>query len=230
MEDEPSCSSAVAGAGPVSFLQRTLQRLSSTQCLKLGAGEEAPVAVVALQRYLSDQSEGQQVETYTYDVTVTDGAWRAKCFLHPSLNHLVHSNTLRTGADISITQCTFVYNERRLGHGFISIEQLRCVAGRSVVLPRVNDVGSLPMLIKQGMEWSVVLQSDVPLQVSRKHYLCLWNTDDPEGDMWSSGPPSSDTVLDGETLLSGATDTHREFICNNNKAFGENRIWYHKTF
>ncbi|XP_053297244.1 RPA-related protein RADX [Pleuronectes platessa] len=204
MEDESSCSSAAPGARAMSFLQRTLQRLSSTQCLKLGAEEEAPVAVVALQRYLSDQSEGQQVETYTYDVTVTDGTWRAKCFLHPGLNHLVTSNTLRTGADISITQCTFVYNERRLGHGFISIERLRCVAERSVVLPRVSDVSSLPMLIKHGMEESVVLQSDVPLQVSRKHYLCLWNNDDPEGDMWSSGSPSSDTVLDVSkiTLLS----------------------------
>ncbi|XP_035033902.1 RPA-related protein RADX [Hippoglossus stenolepis] len=211
MEDESSCSSAVTGAGAVSFLQRTLQRLSSTQCLKLGAGEEAPVAVVALQRYLSDQSDGQQVESYTYDVTVTDGAWRAKCFLHPALNHLVRSNTLRTGADISITQCTFVYNERRLGHGFISIEQLRCVAARSVVLPRVNDVSSLPMLIKPGMEWSVVLQSDVPLQVSRKHYLCLWNNDDPEGDVWSSGSPSSDTVLDVSriTLLSSLESVFR---------------------
>ncbi|CAB1421968.1 unnamed protein product [Pleuronectes platessa] len=163
MEDESSCSSAAPGARAMSFLQRTLQRLSSTQCLKLGAEEEAAVAVVALQ-----------------------------------------SNTLRTGADISITQCTFVYNERRLGHGFISIERLRCVAERSVVLPRVSDVSSLPMLIKHGMEESVVLQSDVPLQVSRKHYLCLWNNDDPEGDMWSSGSPSSDTVLDVSkiTLLS----------------------------
>nr|XP_019940854.1 PREDICTED: uncharacterized protein CXorf57 homolog isoform X1 [Paralichthys olivaceus] len=211
MEDESSCSSAVTGAGTVSFLQRTLERLSSTQCLKLRAEDEAPVAVVALQRYLSDQSEGQQVQSYTYDVTVTDGAWRAKCFLHPCLNHLVHSNTLRTGADISITQCTFVYNERRLGHGYIYIEQLRCVAGRSAVLPRVNDVSSLPMLIKHGMERSVELQSDVPLQVSRKHYLSLWNNDDPEGDMWSSGPPPSDTVLDVSkiTLLSSLESSFR---------------------
>lgn len=201
MEDKSSCSSDVSGVSEVSFLQRTLDRLSSTHCLKLRSDEASPVAVVALQRYLSD---GQQQLDYSYDVTVTDGVWRAKCFLHPGLNQLVHTtNILRIGADICITQCSFVYNERRLGHGYICIEKLtRGGAGRwrSVVLPRVKDVSSLPMLVKQGMERSVMLQSDVPLQVNRKHYLSLWNNDDPEGDIWVSGCPSSDTVLDGEIL------------------------------
>ena len=82
------------------------------------------------------------------------------------------------------------------------IEKLNCGAGRSEVLPRVKDVSALPLLVKQGMERSVVLQSDVPLQVSRKHYLSLWNNDDPEGDIWTSGSPSSVTVLDGEMLHS----------------------------
>uniref|UniRef100_A0A3Q0S2M4 RPA1 related single stranded DNA binding protein n=1 Tax=Amphilophus citrinellus TaxID=61819 RepID=A0A3Q0S2M4_AMPCI len=192
----------VSGLTQESFLQRTLEQLSSTQSLKLTTEDAAPVAVIALQRYLSEQTEGQQLDTYSYDVTITDGIWRAKCFLHPSLNHLVHRNVLRTGADISITQCSFVYNERRLGHGYICVEKLSCVAERSAVLPRVNTVSSLPMLVKHGMERSVVLQSDVPLQVSRKHYLSLWNNDDPEGDIWMSGSPSADTVLDGEILLS----------------------------
>lgn len=200
MEDNSSDSSVVTGLSQASFLQRTLERLSSAQCLKVQTEEAAPVAVISLQRYMSEQTEGQQLDSYSYDVTVTDGVWRAKCFLHPSLNHLVHTNTLSTGTDISITQCSFVYNERILGHGYICIEKLRCGAERSAVLPRIKDVSSLPMLVKHGMERSVVLQSDVPLQVSRKHYLSLWNNDDPEGDIWTSGSPSSDTVLDGEML------------------------------
>nr|XP_046265995.1 RPA-related protein RADX [Scatophagus argus] len=205
MDDSSSCSSVVAGHSQASFLQRTLERLSSTQCLKLQSEEAAPVAVIALQRYLSEQTEGQQLlDSYSYDVTLTDGVWRAKCFVHPDLNHLVHTNILRTGADISITQCSFVYNERILGHGYICIEKLQCGAGRSAVLRRIKDVSSLPVLVKHGMERSAVLQSDVPLQVSRKHYLSLWNNDDPEGDVWIYGPPSSDTVLDVSkiTLLS----------------------------
>ncbi|XP_031712897.1 RPA-related protein RADX isoform X2 [Anarrhichthys ocellatus] len=203
MEDTSSCSSTVAGLSGASFLQRTLERLSSTQSLNVNTEDEAaaPVAVIALQRYLSEQTDGQQqLDSYSYDVTVTDGVWRAKCFVHPSLNHLVHTNTLRTGADIDITQCSFVYNERRLGHGYMCIEKLRCGAERSALLSRVKDVGSLPMLVKHGMERSVLLQSDVPLQVSRKHYLSLWNNEDPEGDIWTSGSPPSDTVLDVSTI------------------------------
>ncbi|XP_030602124.1 RPA-related protein RADX [Archocentrus centrarchus] len=211
MEHNSPSSSVVSGLTQESFLQRTLEQLSSTQSLKLTTEDAAPVAVIALQRYLSEQTEGQQLDTYSYDVTITDGIWRAKCFLHPSLNHLVHRNVLRTGADISITQCSFVYNERRLGHGYICVEKLSCVAERSAVLPRVNTVSSLPMLVKHGMERSVVLQSDVPLQVSRKHYLSLWNNDDPEGDIWMSGSPSADTVLDVSkvTLLSSLESSFR---------------------
>ncbi|CAK6953601.1 RPA-related protein RADX [Scomber scombrus] len=212
MEDNSSCSSVATGPPQASFLQRTLQQLSSTQCLKLRAEDAPPVAVVALQRYLSEPAEGeQQPDSYSYDVTVTDGVWRAKCFVHSSLNQLVHTNTLKTGTDISITQCSYVYNEKRLGHGYMCIEKLSSDAGSSEVLPRVKDVSALPLLVKQGMERSVVLQSDVPLQVSRKHYLSLWNNDDPEGDMWTSGSPSSVTVLDVSkiTLLSSLESSFR---------------------
>lgn len=199
MDNNSSSSSMLSGFSGASFLQRTLERLSSTHCLHLKTEEVAPVAVIALQRYLSEQTEGQQ-QLDSYDATVTDGVWRAKCLLHASLNHLVHTNSLRTGTDISITQCSFVYNERRLGHGYICIEKLGCGAGRSAVLTGLSDVGSLPMLTMHGMERSVMLHSNVPLQVSRKHYLALWNNDDPEGDIWTSGSPSSETVLDGETM------------------------------
>ncbi|XP_056910792.1 RPA-related protein RADX isoform X3 [Takifugu flavidus] len=193
MDDCSSESSLVTAAPHASFLQRTLERLSSTQCLQIRAEEAAPVAVIALQRYLSE-NEAEQLDSY--DVTFTDGVWRAKCLLHPGLHDLVHTNTLRTGADVFISQCSYIYNERMLGHGYICIEQLRCQPGRSVVLPQIKDIRSLPVLVKHGMERSVMLQSDVPLQVSRKHYLSLWNNDDPEGDIWSPGYSSPEPVLD----------------------------------
>lgn len=198
MEDNSSRSSMVSSVSRKSFLERTLERLSSTQSLKLGAEVTSPVAVVALQRYLSDQGDTQlpQNDSYSYDVTVTDGVHRAKCFLHPCLNHLVHKNALMTGTDINITQCSFIYSERRLHHGYICIENLTCRAGISTVWSFEKDADSLPMLVKQGMERIMSLQSDVPLRVNRKHYLALWNNDDPEGEMWVSGYPSADPVLD----------------------------------
>lgn len=198
--DSPSSRAVVVALPQISFLQGTLDELSGTQCLTVRKEECAPVAVVAIQKYLSEQSDAQQTDCYSYDVTVTDGTWRAKCFLHPSLNRLVHTNTLRTGDDICITQCSFIYNERVLGHGYICIKEVRCGAGRSVLLQSVPDANSLPFLLKRGMEMSLPLQSDVPLQVSRKHYLSLWNNDDPEGDIWMSAPLSSDTVVDGKML------------------------------
>ncbi|XP_017291017.1 RPA-related protein RADX [Kryptolebias marmoratus] len=204
MEDSSS-SSVVSGLCQPSFLQRTLDRLSSTQSLKLSAEEAAPVAVVALQRYLSEKADGRQADSYTYDVTLTDGLWRAKFWLHPSLNHLVHRNKLKTGGDVSVRRCSFVYDERRLGHGYVCVEELSCCAADgSAVLPGVRDVCSLPVLVKQGMERSQVLLRDVPLQGGRKHYLPLWNNDDPEGDIWTSGSPTRETVLDVSkvTLLS----------------------------
>lgn len=194
MEDS---SSSTVVTGQPSFLQRTLARLSCARSLQLE--EAAPVAVLALHRYLSEQADGQQLDSYVYDVTVTDGYWRAKCFLHPSLNPLVHRNQLKTGGDVIVRRCSFVYTERRLGHGYICVEELSCVAGSSSVLSRGDDVCSLPMLLKQGMERSLVLLlRDAPLQLGRKHYLSLWNNEDPEGDIWTSGSPASDPVLDGE--------------------------------
>ncbi|KAM8900503.1 RPA-related protein RADX [Spinachia spinachia] len=197
MEDLSFCASSLAEPPRASFLQRTMEQLCSTRCLKTNPeAAAAPVAVIALQRYLSEQSEGQQLDSYSYDVTVTDGVWRLKCFVHPSLNHLVHTNMLRAGGEIDITQCSFVYSERRLGHGYICIEKLRCAAQSSALLSHVKDVALLPMLVKRGMEMSTALQSDVPLQVSRRHYLSLWNNEDPEGDGWTCGSAPSDTVLD----------------------------------
>ncbi|XP_029924384.1 RPA-related protein RADX [Myripristis murdjan] len=185
-----------------SFLRKTLERLSSTQSLKLQTEEVVPVAVIGLQRYLSEQTEGvqPQVDSYSYDVTLTDGVWQAKCFLDRTLNQLVHKNILRTGTDVSITEWSFVYSERRVGHGYICIEKLRCVSESSGILPHVTDVTSLPVLVKHGME-SMALLGDVPLQVSRKHYLSLWNNDDPEGNVWRPYSPTPDVVLDVSKIM-----------------------------
>ncbi|CAG5878364.1 unnamed protein product [Menidia menidia] len=201
-EDAQSWSSSMeTGPSGESFLQKIFRRLSTTQCLKLGANEAAPVAVVSVQRYLSEQPEEGQPGSYSYDVTVTDGAFRAKCLLHATLNHLVHVNELRTGGDVTVTRWSLVYNERRLGRGYVCIEGVSCNEGASAVLarvscvhalPRASCVHALPVLVARG----VGPHGHAPLQLGRKHYLPLWNNDDPEGDIWSSGPPPSDTVLD----------------------------------
>ncbi|XP_055004992.1 RPA-related protein RADX isoform X2 [Boleophthalmus pectinirostris] len=199
MEESSSRPSTASSICRESFLQKILERLCVTQSLKLQAEDTSPVTVVALHRYLSDSGETQahqQDDSYSYDVTVTDGVWRAKCFLHTTLNRVVHKNSLRTGTDISITKCSFVYNERRLGHGYLCIEGFTCRTDTCTVQANDKDISALPVLVRQGMERSISLQSDVPLQLSRKHYLPLWNNDDPDGEMWASEPHSENTVLD----------------------------------
>ncbi|XP_055082694.1 RPA-related protein RADX [Periophthalmus magnuspinnatus] len=206
MEESSSRPSTASSVFRESFLQKILERLCVTQSLKLRPEDTSPVTVVALHRYLADSGEAQQQDdSYSYDVTLTDGVWRAKCFLHSSLNHVVHKNYLRTGTDISITQCSFVYNERRLGHGYLCIEDLTCRTDTCTVRTYDKDISALPILVKHGMERTISLQSDVPLQVSRKHYLPLWNNDDPDGEMWASEPLSENTVLDVSKIT---------FLCN----------------
>ncbi|KAK7922676.1 hypothetical protein WMY93_009578 [Mugilogobius chulae] len=196
MEESSSSGSSLSRG---SFLYKLLERLCANPSLDIREEDTCPVTVVALHRYLSEPGHE---DSYSYDVTLTDGVWRAKCFLHSSLNHMVHTNALRTGSDINITRCSFVYNERRLGHGYICIENIT----RNPHLRIYDkDINALPLLVKHGMERSTFLQSDVPLQVIRKHYLPLWNNDDPDGGMWISEPPTDNTMLDVSKIT---------FLCN----------------
>ncbi|XP_056140228.1 RPA-related protein RADX [Lampris incognitus] len=197
-------SRSLTDVSQVSLLRTTLERLFSTKSHKLQIEEGLPAAVVTLQRHLSEQTtehqqQQQQLDSYSYDLTITDGVWQTKCHLDHSLNHLIHRNILTTGVDISVTACSFVYNEKRLGYGYICLDKIKCGSKSSDILRAVNDVSSLPIITMHGIE-DMALRSDVPLQVSRKHYLSLWNNVDPEGIVWIKHAPTSDVVLDVSTI------------------------------
>ncbi|CAL8362574.1 unnamed protein product [Lota lota] len=188
-------------SGNVPASKTTLEQLFSTRSLKVTLEDGVPVAVIAVQRYLSDKvfctdQPHDPHDSYTYDLTVTDGVWRTRGVLHRSLNRLVHKNTLRPGVEIRITGCSFVYNEQRLGQGYICIEKVQCAAGaRSPVLDGLKDLGCLSVLTKHGME-NVGVRDDFPLKMSSKHYLPLWNNEDPEGEQWLPQRATPNLVLD----------------------------------
>lgn len=116
-----------------------------------------------------------------------------------SLNDLVHKNLLRSGIYNNITQCSFVYNKKLFGQGCVYTEKIEHGSlKKSNVLRKIKDLDSLPMISKDGFGNIVALQSDSPLQVGRKHYLSLWNNEDPEGRLWVPDVPPSDVVLDGK--------------------------------
>uniref|UniRef100_A0A8C7L7D5 RPA1 related single stranded DNA binding protein, X-linked n=1 Tax=Oncorhynchus kisutch TaxID=8019 RepID=A0A8C7L7D5_ONCKI len=192
-----ACSDPLTENNQNSFLHSTLEQFIAAKTRTLKIDTTDAVAVIELQRYLTEQQNvGQHPpDSYSYDVIVTDGVWQAKCILDCSLNHLIHKNIIRSGIDINITQCSFVFNERRLGQGCVCIEKIEHGSKESNVLRKIKDLDSLPMISKDGFGNIVALQSDSPLQVGRKHYLSLWNNEDPEGRLWVPDVPPSDMTL-----------------------------------
>ncbi|XP_077596287.1 RPA-related protein RADX [Stigmatopora nigra] len=170
---------------PPSLLKKTLDHVSQNWFNKSTARQTTEsVAVLAIQRYVCQVKENEPCESYNYDITITDGVWRAKCFLPPCLNHLVHSNTLKTGSEVIINKYSFVYDAHNVHNGYTRIDDLRCVSEKSPLLCNIKDVNSLPQWHHTDAQKSRSLEMDSPLMVNRKHYLPLWNTEFPEGDIW----------------------------------------------
>ncbi|XP_043094144.1 RPA-related protein RADX isoform X3 [Puntigrus tetrazona] len=172
-----------------SALQAVFEQLRSAHTLSLTLTSPLCLAVIALDRYLSAQHPVP--ESYSYDLTVTDGRWRIKCQLADSLSRWVRTGSLRCGAGVLVSQLSMVHDETRLSHSYIRIDSICSV----VVLPErflsIQDVGSIP-------EWCQdhVTRSDGPLQLSRKYYLPLWINDDPYGSVWVPYSPPPDVVID----------------------------------
>ncbi|KAJ3589671.1 hypothetical protein NHX12_010514 [Muraenolepis orangiensis] len=192
----------VSGQAPAPHT--TLQQLFSTRCLKVTVDAGVSVSVVSVRRYLADTRfhPDQHQDSYRYDLVVTDGVWRTRCLLHRSLNHLVHKNTLRAGQEVRLTGCSFVYSEQRPGHGYICVEEVGCGPGesRNPVLDQLKDLDGLSVLTKRGME-NAELPDDLPLQTSSRHYLPLWNDDDPEGEQWLPRRTTPDPVVDVSRIM-----------------------------
>ncbi|XP_072550365.1 RPA-related protein RADX [Salminus brasiliensis] len=190
-----------AGAG----LRTALEQLCSSRTLRLRPERPVSVAVIGLDRYLADERAS---DSYSYDVTITDGLWRVKCHLSSGLHHLVQKNTLHCGSCVSLTHLSFVYDERRLGQSYVCIEELECKSEDAGVLSSIKDLHALRWWMREGIGNSVNWHSDAPLQSSRKHYLSLWNNEDPHGGVWIPNSPPADVVIDvSKICLLGDLDT-----------------------
>ncbi|XP_058845546.1 RPA-related protein RADX-like isoform X1 [Acipenser ruthenus] len=185
-----------------SEIATAFDKLLSSSTLRLRTHDAGCVSVVAVERYVAVPGPSVNKPTttcyYSYDVTVTDGVYRAKCQLAPELNSLVHKCVLRTGVEIRIVQCSFLYNEKCLRPGCVLIEGIEFGSERSPLLQTLTqeDVGSLPFFTSRVR--NVLAHSDGPLKVEKKHYLPLWNNDDPYGVLWKCdiAPPSNGQALE----------------------------------
>ncbi|XP_044161268.1 RPA-related protein RADX isoform X1 [Bufo gargarizans] len=159
-------------AGQASWLRRTRDRVSLR--LRCAVREPVPVAVLAVQRYLGDSSSSG----YSYDVTLWDGAEQDTWLLSPELRHLVQGNRLRCGCSVLVRCCSYRYLEKKLASGLVCIEELE---------PGQEGPPGEPQPLRTPAS---------PLSGDRRHYLPLWNNEDPYGDMWRRREQGQDGGVD----------------------------------
>ncbi|XP_062845190.1 RPA-related protein RADX [Trichomycterus rosablanca] len=172
-----------------SVLDSVLNQLWCSRSLRFGPVSPLCVAVISIDRYLSDGRDS--TDCYSYDVTITDGRCRVKCHLSAGLNRLVRTNALRSGWCVHISQFCIIHDERRLNHSYVCIEQVQIVSHDPAILPTIKDLDSVRWWYRDG-----IVQTDAPLKFNRKHYLSLWNNEDPHGTVWVSNTPPADVVID----------------------------------
>ncbi|NP_001091243.1 uncharacterized protein LOC100037041 [Xenopus laevis] len=159
----------------LSWTQRTRQQVRDCPSLTLVLQEPVPVLVLAVLRYLGPPGRRY---TFCYDVYLWDGAQGDVWHLHSDLNYLVQRNILRSGARVTISRCSYMYSEKSLDRGLVCVEEL-LVSGELTALPNAQHLPAAGQL---------------PLLGGRKHYLPLWNNEDPYGDTWNGPKLAEDQV------------------------------------
>ncbi|XP_004590298.1 RPA-related protein RADX isoform X1 [Ochotona princeps] len=164
-----------SGQGCMSWIQKVLEQIVDSPLTWVTPKEVAFVSVLAVQRYLLEEPDDnvRGGPLYCYDVTISDGVYREKCYLDPSLNSLVYKNILKVGIEMKISRVSCLYNEKRLGQGILCIDNVQC--GRTL------DAISLETPFRNRAQG---VKPERPLRGGKSHYLALWNNEDPYGDIW----------------------------------------------
>lgn len=173
-----------------------LEQLRSSRTLRFKPVTPLRVAVLALDRYLGDARAAP--DSYSYDVTVTDGKWRVKCSLAPGPSRLVRVNGVRSGSCLLLEHCSLVYDETRLRHPCVCIDEVRLGVSEPDILLSIKELNALRWWTHETVGSAAMALTDVPLLNNRKHYLALWNNEDPHGAVWVPYSPPPEVVIDGE--------------------------------
>ncbi|XP_052529078.1 RPA-related protein RADX isoform X1 [Tympanuchus pallidicinctus] len=187
---EESPGEVTAGGGPpgeeASWLRRLSEEVRSGSRLSAAPSEPPALTVAAVERYLAEAPPA--APRYWYDVTLADGAGQERCYLAPRLSRLVQRAHLHAGARVRLTRCSYLYDERRLRRGLLCIEALQPASPPASppapAAPRSR--GRVPP----------------PLRGERRHYLPLWNNEDPYGDIWVAERPPARVDVDVSKLIS----------------------------
>ncbi|XP_032994165.1 RPA-related protein RADX [Lacerta agilis] len=135
---------------------------------------------------------------YFYDVTISDGVYRERCFLAPELSRLVHTNALRCGLRVKITEASCAFF-KKINSWVMCIEQIEVVGAAS------RFDAALGLELPEYM-----MKSHMPLTGSWKYYLPLWNNEDPYGDIWLEKKASQNDLVD-DSAIKTLHDLQKEF-------------------
>ncbi|XP_053931874.1 RPA-related protein RADX [Cuculus canorus] len=169
-----------------SWLQEIFEAARGSSELSACPAEAPAVTVTAVERYLAEAPPGgsSAAPRYWYDVTVWDGARQHRCHLAPRLARLVQRAHLRPGARLRLTRCSYRYDERRLRRGFPCLEDVQSAGGTAEPCPAEPP------------------RREAPLRGERRHYLPLWNNEDPYGGAWEAEKPRERVDVDVSKLIS----------------------------
>ncbi|XP_025070796.1 LOW QUALITY PROTEIN: RPA-related protein RADX [Alligator sinensis] len=257
---EPGSTSRAAVEEVGAGLQGTwLQRVTQELPLDPAPQPALPLAVVAVERYLGGGPGAAGLPRpacpqYCYDVTLADGTCQRQCYLVPPLHRLVQRGALRAGYQVRAVRCSYLYDERLLGRGFLCLEQLEVVGDRLAAATLADGtcqrqcylVPPLHRLVQRGalragyqvravrcsylyderllgrgflcLEQLEVVgdrlaaapgwrappaeSRRLPLKGGRKHFLPLWNNEDPYGDLWVVEKPPGQVDVEASKLIS----------------------------
>ncbi|KAM6381701.1 LOW QUALITY PROTEIN: RPA-related protein RADX [Pluvialis apricaria] len=188
-EERRGAAARVPASGGASWLQQVFEEVRGSSRLSVAPAEPPPLTVVAVERYLAEAPPppAAAAPQYWYDVTLADGACQERCYLAPRLNGLVQRAQLRAGARLRLRRCSYLYDEKRLNYGFLCLEELeRAGAAAAAGHPPTAPPRRRPP----------------PLRGEKKHYLPLWNNEDPYGGMWVTDKPQAQVDVDVSKVTS----------------------------
>ncbi|KAG8181849.1 hypothetical protein JTE90_003996 [Oedothorax gibbosus] len=119
---------------------------------------------------------------YLYDILLTDGADKLKCFLALPLGHLVQKNILKVGSYVQIQKAKLCYLEGEYNDSHIVqyafLEAVKIVEYSIVQFP---DLDTLSFLDSTNYRETQM----IPLVTGRKCYLYPWIPPYPHGNEWT---------------------------------------------
>ncbi|GBM66449.1 RPA-related protein RADX [Araneus ventricosus] len=130
--------------------------------------------------------EGAKEVIYLYDIVLTDGTEKLKCFLALPLGHLVQKNIIKIGSYVQIQKAKLCYLEGEYNDShivqYVFLEAIKILEYSVVAFP---DLAQLRFITSTNYRETQL----VPLVTGRKCYTYPWVPVYPHGEEWINDGP-----------------------------------------